>query len=58
MKQYRIICEDSVRDFEVEVNNLLEKGYRLYGNPFSTEKEIADKKHQYYNQVMIITEQK
>ena len=53
MKEYKIVCDKDVKQFERQVNKCLIHGYDPYGDPFVTEAEPEGIKTQYYNQAMI-----
>lgn len=40
--EFKIIAVDSGRDFEDEINELLNEGWELYGNPYSLMSQISE----------------
>ena len=35
VKEYTTVCEMQIYDFDLRINNLISKGYELYGDPYS-----------------------
>lgn len=40
MTEYKLICEPNTTALNMKINDLLEKGWSLYGFPFSSEHSV------------------